>query len=462
MESKYPDHFICLQQVNKGQWAIVFRRNNLSKQLFDYSAYENTYTYNEHYRDGNCNISFSLTINSSTFYDIFCSDCKYFSATGGNNSFGILMKTKSIKADEIMYQTVNKTISEDTEFVTYQCSVKGFFNSYTLFDKKWSKISKTPINNKSTKMKNKSKPKHRNQTIKEIPYEKVKKTKTIIDINVVKNCLYFKNKICAYFNDMCNPYSIKCKNPDILLNGNKYTVKKTNGHSHKNSKMATHSSEKPQYVKAVVLSHNRKCVYEEHTLKNIKAKIKVLSLNNKVIDVVIPAVHCKECNQYIILKNDFKSIKQKGTLLCHVIDETPEYIAKHKSSSYSGTESKVHRLGYNVIKQGYNYTFTQRKIILANIIENYGITQHEILSMLDTNIARKINLLNYADAVGKWQQDREFVSNYQLGDCPEVIIDEVIVGKRDSRAVKTAAFIVARAVDDPGKTYRCENCGSKF
>ena len=83
-----------------------------------------------------------------------------------------------------------------------------------------------------------------------------------------------------------------------------------------------------------------------------------------------------------------------------------------------------------MIKQGYNYTFAQRKIILANIMENYGVTQHEILSMLDTNIARKTNLPNYTEAIEKWQQDREFVVNYELGDCPEVVIDEVIISKR--------------------------------
>lgn len=429
MESKYPDHFICLQQVNKNQWAIVFRRNNLSKQLFKYSSYDDAYTYYEQYRDGNCNISLHLAINSSTFYDIFCSDCKYFSATGGNNSFGILIKTKPIKANEIKYQTVNKTISEDTEFVTYKCSIKGFYNSYILFDKKWNKISKiVSSNNKSNNMKSKSKPKHKNQTIKEIPYEKVDKPKTIIDINIVKNCSYFKNRICTYFNDLCNPNSIRCKNPDILLRKEKRSSHESRLQK---NKVEIQQSFKSQYVKAVVLSHNRKCVYEEHHLTSITVIIKVLiTSSNKVIDVKIPSAYCKECNQYIILKTDFESIKQKGTLLCRVIDETPEYIAKHKKSSYSATESKVHRLGYNVIKQGYNYTFAQRKIILANIIENYGITKHEILSMLDTNIARKSGLPNYEDAVAKWQQDREFVANYKLGDCPEVIINEIVVGRR--------------------------------
>lgn len=31
-----------------------------------------------------------------------------------------------------------------------------------------------------------------------------------------------------------------------------------------------------------------------------------------------------------------------------------------------------------------------------------------------------------------------------------------------TRAVKTATFGIAGAVDDAGKTYKCENCGSKF
>lgn len=303
----------------------------------------------------------------------------------------------------------------------------------------WSKKSATEANNKkkTTKTpvtkseKNKSKRKHKNRAIRKKLSDKVGKPKVAVDINIVKDCRYFKNKLCTYFNESCNPYSVRCKNPNILLPKSGSIASKAGATpQYKKEETSKVNTVKMQYIKTVVLSNNRKCVYEEHNLIDIEAIIKVLTLDNKVIDVKVSAAHCKECNQYIILKTDFKSIKQKGTLLCRVIDATPEYTAKHKKSSYSGTESRVHALGYNVIKQGYNYTFVQRKFILANIMENYGITQHEILSMLDTNIARKINLSNYADAVEKWQQDREFVANYELGDCPEVVIDEVVIGKR--------------------------------
>ncbi len=43
--------------------------------------------------------------------------------------------------------------------------------------------------------------------------------------------------------------------------------------------------------------------------------------------------------------------------------------------------------------------------------------------------------------------------------CGSGNIQKISVG---TRVVKTAAFGVIGAVDDAGKTYKCENCGSKF
>ncbi len=43
--------------------------------------------------------------------------------------------------------------------------------------------------------------------------------------------------------------------------------------------------------------------------------------------------------------------------------------------------------------------------------------------------------------------------------CGSTNINKISVG---SRAVKTAVFGVVGAIDDAGKTYKCDNCGSKF
>ena len=43
--------------------------------------------------------------------------------------------------------------------------------------------------------------------------------------------------------------------------------------------------------------------------------------------------------------------------------------------------------------------------------------------------------------------------------CGSTNINKITLG---NRAVKTAVFGVVGAVDDAGKTHRCDNCGSKF
>jgi len=43
--------------------------------------------------------------------------------------------------------------------------------------------------------------------------------------------------------------------------------------------------------------------------------------------------------------------------------------------------------------------------------------------------------------------------------CGSTNINKITIG---SRAIKTAAFGVIGAVDNAGKTYKCESCGSKF
>lgn len=302
----------------------------------------------------------------------------------------------------------NRKLNSNVHYYDTQASIWNKTPMQKLYDKKKTTNKKTIVKSKqNTKSKKK-------QIANQVIHNKILAR---IKFGHANDCTYYENMYCILIKDECDPSSSKCNFLDRFINNNSLEREDL-------------KNKADVLVKAIVLSHNHKCIYEEHHLTTIKAIIKVLiTSSNKVIDVKIPATYCEECDQYIILKSDFKYVKQQGTLLCQVIDKTPEYLTKHKNS-YTATESKVHSLGYNVIKQGYNYTFEQRKIILANIIENYGITQHEILSMLDTNISRKINLPNYAEAVNKWQQDREFVANYKLGDCHEVIINEIVVGRR--------------------------------
>lgn len=97
-------------------------------------------------------------------------------------------------------------------------------------------------------------------------------------------------------------------------------------------------------------------------------------------------------------------------------------VLKYKSIG----ESRIHKMGYNVRKD-VGYTDMQRHVILANIIENTNIARHEILSVIDTGIARHKNKSTHQHAIQCWISDREFVADYKTGDMPEVLIDKMVL-----------------------------------
>lgn len=193
---------------------------------------------------------------------------------------------------------------------------------------------------------------------------------------------------------------------------------------------------KPKYdkrivgVTTIILSDNRKCTNNNHSIDDINAVLRIASSSGNIETYKIPAAYCKECDTYFVLKRDYKIAKSYGTILCPIIDLTQKGMAKNKGRNLSSSESRIHQLGYNV-QRGNGYTKKQRQIILANIIENTNISKHEIESCILRPMSQHKNQLNYSDAVSAWREDIEFVKNYSLGDIPEVIIDKVVIGKRE-------------------------------
>lgn len=182
-------------------------------------------------------------------------------------------------------------------------------------------------------------------------------------------------------------------------------------------------------ITTIVLSDNRKCTNNRHSIIDLNAKIRIAQPNGEVSIYCIPAAYCQECDTYFVLKSDFKIAKSTGKILCPIIDLTNEGEKKNKGKNLASSESRIHQLGYNV-QRGSNYTKEQRQLILANIMENTNISKHEIELCITRPMMQHKNQPNYAEAVLAWQQDLEFIKNYKHGDIPEVIIDKIIIGKR--------------------------------
>lgn len=236
-----------------------------------------------------------------------------------------------------------------------------------------------------------------------------------------KECIHFIPEKLT-----CKISNMFCKNPDtchqfIYIKEPPIEVPKYNKNNIQREDI-THVG-----ITAIVLSDNRKCTNKSHSLIDIQAKIRISTRPvGKIISYEIPAAYCKQCDLYFILKSDFYTARDKGIILCPIIDRTQKYLEKHKQRGQSVSESKIHQLGYNV-KKGNGYTNEQRHVVLANIIENTNISQHEIKSLITRCISQHKTQPNYVGSVKAWQNDLEFISNYHAGDLPEVSVDTIIL-----------------------------------
>ena len=235
--------------------------------------------------------------------------------------------------------------------------------------------------------------------------------KTCIHFNFEKLTCKLNNSLCKNA-DMCSSYVTNLK--EIQVN-----------HTANNSIHDVNIVG----VTTIVLNDNRKCTNNKHNIIDLNAIVRIAQPDGKVSTCDIPAAYCKECNTYFVLKKDYKTAKSRGKILCPIIDLTHEGEMKNKGKNLSSSESRIHQLGYNV-QRGSHYTNEQRQLILANIIENTNISKHEIESCIIRPMTQHKTQPNYSDAVLAWKQDLEFVKNYKLGDCPEVIIDKLVIGSR--------------------------------
>lgn len=247
------------------------------------------------------------------------------------------------------------------------------------------------------------------------------------DLQIQIRILISKQQLFKYIEKICNTQN----NTTTKLHSNAQENVKENA----NIAMHKNINHKPQpfYEKqvgitAIVLSNNRKCIFNCHSIEDLQAILRLATKDGKVVNYSIPAAYCKECDAYFVLKNDFEKAKLKGVILCPVIDKTTYINRKKYHIQNSGGESRIHEMGYNV-RKGNKCTDKQRHIVLANILENTNISKHEIQSNIDRCIRQHQKQSNYASAIKCWINDYQFISTYKHGDIPQVIIEKIKIGR---------------------------------
>lgn len=156
----------------------------------------------------------------------------------------------------------------------------------------------------------------------------------------------------------------------------------------------------------------KNCFAANHDIEDIQAAVKVLRPNYTVTEEIVPALFCKTCNRYYLLESVYQELREKGILLCNVVEQGYWSSSKKREFYITNQESLLHKMGYNVSANN-NLTQSQRCAILKAALDNGLLTKAEILSHLDYLIRRSVGRENLSAAAEKWKQDREFIRGTQ-------------------------------------------------
>ena len=179
------------------------------------------------------------------------------------------------------------------------------------------------------------------------------------------------------------------------------------------------------FADVIVLSNINYCTYKGHSVDDVMSHIPTFTPDGKIKYIDMNLTYCNQCDKYIMLKSDFKSIS--GIIACEVVDETTSYNYNNSDSiEISQSESLLYKYGYNV-KTKENISDKQRHLILAAVIESGILTRDQICSHLDTLIERGSKIDRWKLATQKWTQDRQYVKKYNSSHLPEILLNKVIL-----------------------------------
>ena len=159
-----------------------------------------------------------------------------------------------------------------------------------------------------------------------------------------------------------------------------------------------------------------KCRHNDHKLQNIDGIIGIIDRKGNIVQTNVSGGYCPNCNVFFIMESTYQSLKRRGTPICRISDEKA-YLSDstYVNGMKLAQESVLKQYGYSV-SQEENLTDLTRKKILSLLVDNKVLTRNEIISYLDFFINQRKYQPRYEKAIDKWKDDREFISNYRIGE----------------------------------------------
>lgn len=161
-----------------------------------------------------------------------------------------------------------------------------------------------------------------------------------------------------------------------------------------------------------------RCKREKHGI--ISATANLFGIRDN--EIILNVEYCTECKKYLLEYSVYEEYRKRyGVIIGNL-----KMDSHGASNGYYdlATESPLRLTGYSV-GQKEGYSSKERQYILAQIIHNRIMTKQDVIKYLSYFIKMNGSRLGNEYAVSKWQEDMQFVQNYNINSQPSTIIKEV-------------------------------------
>lgn len=155
--------------------------------------------------------------------------------------------------------------------------------------------------------------------------------------------------------------------------------------------------------------HCYKCAekYQRNTICNRTAVVQ--TVNGETVDVNV--MFCMGCGQYFINIKAMEQYKKLHGGLLFECTLSNDLIKNQFSWFDFAPDSVLSRCGYTV-KEGVSREY--RRAILCYILETGKASKYQIIELIGSFIDWRFGRSQYDGACARWQEDIQFVSNYQI------------------------------------------------
>lgn len=162
------------------------------------------------------------------------------------------------------------------------------------------------------------------------------------------------------------------------------------------------------------------CLRDHHNITNVTCNIKTVDGKREQIN----AQFCNRCKKFFISQTSYERYRKKMNLIpvkFQFVDKNGRF---SKFVNNSQECSPLFLAGYNVSKRN-NLSVRERTDLLKFILNHEIMDKHEIIGYLQYFIALNRLKPNFSSAIQKWEDDLEFVEEYNMDEQPHIEVDEI-------------------------------------